>query len=307
VYWELRGIPAQTRARTLLSYATFTCGEKDFNVVFDFSTERSQLNFETAEGNDKFNDQVSSKVQNSTFTDDDKKSGFLVTVFHNGIQRNGLLINALQLSWKNEKTKANTVETFRQLHPDLICNFQIIIEIPGDEYEAKGLKFIQNNLSKFLEKESLADVKFVFKDDQVPAHSAIIAASSPVFAAMFESGRFKGQTKTVNIIDIDSRVFRKLLQFLYTGSSGSSNKDPSDELQALFLAAGKYQVDALKEICEECLVFKLTIEDVLPLLIWAHLYGAEKLKDSAVTYAVQERYRVWKLEFDPDVTRLEFE
>ena len=29
------------------------------------------------------------------------------------------------------KTKA--VETFRQLHPDLICDFQIIIELPDDE------------------------------------------------------------------------------------------------------------------------------------------------------------------------------
>ena len=98
------------------------------------------------------------------------------------------------------KTKA--VETFRQLHPDLICDFQIIIELPDDEYETKGLKFIQNNLSKLMEKDSLADVKFVFKDDQVLAHSAIIAASSPVFAAMFEGGRFKeGQTRTVNVED----------------------------------------------------------------------------------------------------------
>ena len=151
------------------------------------------------------------------------------------------------------KTKA--VETFRQLHPDLICDFQIIIELPDDEYETKGLKFIQNNLSKLMEKDSLADVKFVFKDNQVLAHSAIIAASSPVFATMFEGGRFKeGQTRTVSIEDIDSRVFRKLLQFLYTGRSGISFKDPSDALQALFLAADKYLVDALKEVCEECLI-----------------------------------------------------
>ena len=147
-----------------------------------------------------------------------------------------------------------------------------------------------------MEKDSLADVKFVFKDNQVLAHSAIIAASSPVFATMFEGGRFKeGQTRTVNIEDIDSKVFRKLLRFLYTGSSGSSKQDPSDTLQALFLAADKYQVDALKEICEECLIHQLAIENVLHLLVWAHLCGAEKLKDAAVTYIVQERYRVWQL------------
>ena len=85
------------------------------------------------------------------------------------------------------KTKA--VETFRQLHPDLICDFQIITELPDDEYETKGLKFIQNNLSKLMEKDSLADVKFVFKDDQIAAHSAIIAASSPVFARRWKVQR----------------------------------------------------------------------------------------------------------------------
>jgi speckle-type POZ protein len=228
-----------------------------------------------------------------------------VTAVYTGIQRNGLLINALQLSWKNNNTsKANAVETFRQLHPDLICNFQIIIEIPGDEYEAKGLKFIRNNLSKFLGNESFADIRFVFKDDQVPAHSAIIAASSPVFAAMFEGERFKeSQTRTVDIEDIDSRVFRKLLQFLYTGSSGSTKRDPPDELQALFLAADKYQVEALREICEEYLICQLKIESVIPLLVWAHQYGAENLKYAAVAYAGQERYRVWKLEEWEELSR----
>jgi speckle-type POZ protein len=168
--------------------------------------------------------------------------------------------------------------------------------VPGDEYEKRGLKFINNNLSKLMENESLADIKFVFKDVEVPAHSAIIAASSPVFAAMFEGGRFKeGQTRTVNIEDIDSRVFRKLLQFLYTGSSGSSSKDTSDDLQALFLAADKYQVDALKEICEEILIQRLELKNVIPLLVWAHLYGAEKLKETAVAHIVKRRKEVWKL------------
>jgi hypothetical protein len=66
-------------------------------------------------------------------------------------------------------------------------------------------------------------------------------------------------------------------------------------LQALFLAADKYQVDALKEICEECLIHQLEIENVLGHLEWAHLYGAEKLKDAAVTYIVKRRNEVWQL------------
>jgi speckle-type POZ protein len=222
----------------------------------------------------------------------------MVTVCHKGIRQNGLLRNALRLSWPLDETQNKYATTvYEKQYPDLICNFQIIIETPGDEYEARGLKFIQNNLIKLMEKKSLADIQFVFKDVEVPAHSAIIAASSPIFAAMFETGKFKeGQTRTVNIKDIDIQVFRKLLQFLYTGSSGSSKNDSSDELQALYLAADKYQVDALKEICEECLIHQLDIENVLDHLEWADLYGAEKLKEAVVTYMVKQRFQVWQLE-----------
>ena len=218
------------------------------------------------------------------------KSDSIVTVFYFGARQSGLLKNELRLSWRLSWPVLN-----KRTH---YCNFKIIIETPEKtpDYETKGLEFIQNNLSKLMEIESVADIKFVFKDDQVPARLDIVAASSPVFAAMFEGGRFQeGQTRTVNIEDIDSRVFRKLLQFLYTGSSGSSKQDPSDELQALFLAADKYQVDALKDICEQFLIHQLELKNVLHLLVWAHLYGAEKLKETAVKYIVEERSQVWKL------------
>jgi BTB/POZ domain len=222
----------------------------------------------------------------------------MVTVCHKGIRQEGLLRNDLRLWWFFGKTQNdNPVTLFQEEYPNNRCNFQIIIKSPGDDHETKGLQVIQNNLSKLLENESLADIQFVFKDDHIAAHSAIVAASSPVFAAMFEAGKFKeGQTRTVNIEDIDSRVFRKLLRFLYTGSSGSSKQDPSDVLQAFFLAADKYQVDALKEICEECLIHQLELKNVIPLFVWAHLYGAEKLKEADVTYIVKQRNEVWKLE-----------
>ena len=244
-------------------------------------------------------------IKNSKFaehsipSDDEKKSVSVITVFHKGRREEGLLRNELRLSWSLDRTRymyGRADDVYKEEYPCYKCNFQIIIETSADEYEAKGLEFLQNNFSKLLEKESLADVQFVFGDEHIAAHSAIVAASSPVFAAMFEGGKFKeGQTRTVNIEDIDSRVFRKLLQFLYTGSSGSSKQDPPDELQALFLAADKYQVDALKEICEDCLICQLETENVLGHLEWADQYGAEKLKDAAVTYIVKRRKEVWQL------------
>jgi BTB/POZ domain len=306
VSWELRGIPTQTNTNALTTYAAFTCGEKVYKVIFNLfcSSDRwySQLDFETTKGNDKSNDQVTNFFKNSISAGDENKSDSLVTVNHKGRRQNGLLRNKLQLTWPigqdryfPDKRFKSAATAYQEEYPDSICNFQIIIEIPENKYETRGLQFIQNNLSELLEKGLFADIKFVFKTEQIAAHSAIIAASSPVFAAMFEAGRFKeSQTRTVNIEDIDSRVFRKLLQFLYTGNSGISKQDPCVLLQALFLAADKYQVDALKEICEECLAHQLAFGNVLLHLVWADLYGAGTLKEAAVTYLVQERYRVWQ-------------
>jgi BTB/POZ domain len=314
VSWDMRGIPTQTNANVLKKNEIFICGETLYIVVFTLfcSTSNrwySKLHFETTKGNDKLNDQVSESIQNST-SSGDKKSGSMVTVFHKGIRKEGLLRNALRLTWPirnvlNPQTGfKNAVAVFQEEYPDNICNFQIIIEIPDDEYETRGLKFINKNLSELLENGLFADIKFVFEDDHIAAHSTIIAASSPVFAAMFESGRFKeGQTRTVNIEDIDSRVFRKLLQFLYTGSSGSSRHEPSDVLQSLYLAADKYQVDALKEICEQCLICQLEIENVLYHLVWADLYGVEKLKEAAITHMVKHRNRIWQMKEWEDFNR----
>ena len=59
-------------------------------------------------------------------------------------------------------------------------DFQISIEIPEDDHEAKGLKFIENIFYELVEKGSLADIKFVFKDDHMTSHSVIVAASNSV-------------------------------------------------------------------------------------------------------------------------------
>ena len=103
----------------------------------------------------------------------------MVTVCHKGIRQEGLLRNDLRLWWFFGKTQNdNPVTVFQEQYPNNNCSFQILIESPCDDYEAKGLKFINNNLSKLLDKESLADIQFVFKDDHIAAHSAIVTASS---------------------------------------------------------------------------------------------------------------------------------
>jgi hypothetical protein len=63
--------------------------------------------------------------------------------------------------------------------------------------------------------------------------------------------------------------------------------------EALFVAADKYRVDALKDICEDYLVSTLSIENVIHYLVWGHVYLALKLKAAAIVYLVYHRYKIW--------------
>jgi speckle-type POZ protein len=154
---------------------------------------------------------------------------------------------------------------------------------------------VLNNLSKLLDTGANADVHFVFKESTIVAHSAVIATSSPVFAAMFQQGKFReAHTKTVDIEDVDPGVFRQLLRFLYSGQV--PEWEDADVMEPLFVAADKYQVDALKSLCEDCLIPKLELENAIRFLVLAHLHSAPKLQQAAVKCLRAHRNELWKLE-----------
>jgi hypothetical protein len=99
VCWELRGRLRQTNANTLEANETFTCGKDvykvDYHLIFSKNGWNSQLDFESTKSNNSFNDQ---RFIVKNFSSDDK-SGSMVTVFHQGIKKEGLLEKELQLSW----------------------------------------------------------------------------------------------------------------------------------------------------------------------------------------------------------------
>ena len=103
----------------------------------------------------------------------------------------------------------------------------------------------------------MADVKFIIEDKEMAAHVANLASASPVMAAMFEPGKFiEGQSRVVEITDIEPEVFQQLLRFVYTGNAPLMQEDSVAE--QLLIAANKYQMDKMKAECERTLVSKIT-------------------------------------------------
>ena len=92
--------------------------------------------------------------------------------------------------------------------------------------------------------ELFTDIEFIVDGDTYPAHRAIVAARSPVFAAMFRTDMLESKTRKVEIKDVKSATFYSLLYFIYTGTLDCAvNGD-------LFNAADKYQVETLRCLCQ---------------------------------------------------------
>ncbi|XP_065223666.1 speckle-type POZ protein-like [Planococcus citri] len=141
---------------------------------------------------------------------------------------------------------------------------------------------VKNNLSEnfesMLKNPEFADVVFITNGGNFPAHKNILAARSPVFAAMFRRKDTKsGKNKKIRINvskNMDGEVLHAMLRYIYTGICDDFEK----LADKLFVAAAKYGLDGLRKICEEKLCESLSVENAARLLAFAEKHHADKLK-----------------------------
>ena len=131
---------------------------------------------------------------------------------------------------------------------------------------------------------SLLDDKysdFVFKVENVKiaAHRVILAARSPVFDAMFQHDMKEKRTNETEIEDATPAAFKALLRFIYTGHC-----EVGMLAEELLVAANKYDIQDLKEICAKELHKKLTVDNAVHLLILSDLHQANDLKRAAIRF-----------------------
>ena len=101
-------------------------------------------------------------------------------------------------------------------------------------------------------------------------------------------------TKKVDIEDIDSEVVRELLHFIYTGSVNENVlKEKARELLA---AADMYQLDVLKNICEDHLCSNIQINNAVENLVFGDLHQASKLRSRALKVIAGNLVEVVKTE-----------
>ena len=143
-------------------------------------------------------------------------------------------------------------------------------------------KLVLNRLSNLLHDTTFSDVTFQIRGEIVKAHSAIVAAGSPVLSAMFQHDFEENRTRVVDIEDTRPEVFQQLLHYLYTGTAPKMEKE--DITVDLLVAADKYGVEALKNECSIIIGCNLNVNNVVSVMILAHLHSIPNLYNVAINF-----------------------
>ena len=144
---------------------------------------------------------------------------------------------------------------------------------------------LKDDLSTLLKNGTFADVTVHLAGGAVvKAHSAILSARSKVFATMLNQNMLEAQTKSINLLDIDSTTFRQLLEFIYTSECDMtfSENAPAD----LLILGDRFDIPSLCEQSQNAMSSTISVENACDLLLFADAYSASapKLREYALVF-----------------------
>ncbi|XP_049770203.1 poly [ADP-ribose] polymerase tankyrase-2-like [Schistocerca cancellata] len=128
-----------------------------------------------------------------------------------------------------------------------------------------------------------ADVTLVVGASQLPAHSLVLAARSPVFAAMLRNDMKEASSRQIEITDVREDVLWQLLCFMYTDTVPKLGRLATE----LLGAADKYDLPLLKKRCEEQLAQGLSVDNAAATSLLAVLHSCLELKSATVDFIVR--------------------
>ena len=142
---------------------------------------------------------------------------------------------------------------------------------------------LSQDLEKALAKKELSDIKIYCGDRVFDCHQVILSSRSPVFEAMFQADMTEKKTRKVQIDDFHPNVIEEVLNFIYTGCV-KTPKLLDENAPNILSAAEKYQLDQLKDLCEEKLCKNLDKNNCVKLLVFGDMFRASKLKKASLKF-----------------------
>jgi speckle-type POZ protein len=136
----------------------------------------------------------------------------------------------------------------------------------------------------------MTEVKFIIQGQEIGAHLNIIS-HNPVMATMLNEKFVEGQSRQVIINNIEPEIFHHLLHYLYDPVPPLI--DDMLKLEQLLAATEMYRVVGLKDFCEDSLIGSLKEDNVVRLLVIAHLQSATRLLETCFNFLSRTNDYFW--------------
>jgi len=133
----------------------------------------------------------------------------------------------------------------------------------------------------------LSDLMVKCEEHEFTCHKNILAARSPVFAAMFQHDMAEQRKNEVIITDLPHQVVQQMLEYMYSGKFKESV-----DTGLLLAAADKYDLRELKSACEISLAKNISLTNCLELVVLADTYSASGLKKSSLSFIVSNLTKI---------------
>ncbi|KAL6907741.1 hypothetical protein ACP4OV_001911 [Aristida adscensionis] len=184
-----------------------------------------------------------------------------------------------------------TLEESTHLKDDVFrlrCDIKIWKEIRTEaitQYVVVPPSDMHQQLGRLLSTKNRADVTFEVAGETFHAHSLLLAARSSVFMAELYGPMKENTMANIRVDDMEPRVFKALLEFIYTDMLPEiDNDDMAVMAQHLLVAADRYNLERLKLICEDKLCKFIEISTVATTLTLAEQHGCHGLKHACFKF-----------------------
>nr|CAB3490362.1 unnamed protein product [Digitaria exilis] len=138
---------------------------------------------------------------------------------------------------------------------------------------------MHQHIGRLLSSAQETDVTFHVGEETVAAHRLVLGARSSVFMAELFGPMKERHASHTQIRDMEPRVFRAMLHFIYTDTMPDIDKEDALVMtQHLLVAADRYDLERLKLICEDKLCRYIDASTVATTLAIAEQHGCHGLK-----------------------------
>uniref|UniRef100_A0ACD5V4W6 Uncharacterized protein n=1 Tax=Avena sativa TaxID=4498 RepID=A0ACD5V4W6_AVESA len=248
-------------------------------------------------------DWVAVHLKRDDNTDEDVKATYKISL----LDQDGLLVSSHSHTselrgfspkggWGfNKFIRRTDLEESNYLKDDsfsLKCDIAITGVIRTVASETRATQFVvvppsdlNRHLLQLLTSGQAGDVTFEVGGESFTAHRYILAARSSVFMAELFGSMKEKDASCVRIDDMEARVFKAMLHFIYTDSLPEIDEGEAMEMaQHLLVAADRYNLDRLKLICEKTLCDYISRNTAAVMLALAEQHGCEGLKEACFSF-----------------------